>query len=267
MDLHLERPSVEAEKRRQKREFLIIAVLIVTVGIISYAISKTSNYGADFPISNTLLMFILININMMLLLTLIILVFRNLTKLYFDRRKKAMGSKLRVKLVIAFISLTLVPSVVLFYFSMQFISNSIAYWFNAPVEQALENSLSIGRELYNHIEKNNAFFLDRTAYQLDKKYLDSKKKGPCPTTSWSASAPLTSMPSRSTARTPNDSPFPSHRKQRRCISASSLPESFKKQPNPKGSTPLSRRAAAANSSEASPPCPSGPSDRMPGPMW
>ena len=176
MDLQLERPSAEAEKKRQKREFFFITALIVTVAIISYAISKTSNYGADFPISNTVLMFILININMMLLLTLIILVFRNLTKLYFDRRKKAMGSKLRVKLVIAFITLTLVPTVVLFYFSMQFISTSIAYWFNAPVEQALENSLSIGRELYNHIEKNNAFFLDRIAYQLDKKYLDSPKK-------------------------------------------------------------------------------------------
>jgi len=176
MDLHLERPSAEAEKKRQKREFFIIVLLIMTLGVISYAISKTSNYGADFPISNTLLMFILININMMLLLALIILVFRNLTKLYFDRRKKAMGSKLRVKLVIAFITLTLVPSVVLFYFAMQFISGSIAYWFNAPVEQALENSLSIGRELYNHIEKNNAFFLDRIAYQLDKKYLSSSKK-------------------------------------------------------------------------------------------
>ncbi|SCY70330.1 ATP-binding protein [Desulfoluna spongiiphila] len=177
MDLDMERPSAEAEKKRQKREFLFIALLIVTVGLISYAISKTSNYGANFPISNTLMMFILININMMLLLTLIILVFRNLTKLYFDRRKKAMGSKLRVKLVIAFITLTLVPSVVLFYFSMQFISTSIAYWFNAPVEQALENSLSIGRELYNHIEKNNTFFLERITYQLDKKYLAATKKG------------------------------------------------------------------------------------------
>lgn len=177
MELHTERPSAAAEKRRQRREFSIITVLIVTVGIISYAISTTANYGSDFPISNTLLMFILININMMLLLALIILVFRNLTKLYFDRRKKAMGSKLRVKLVIAFITLTLVPTVVLFYFSMQFISNSIAYWFNAPVEQALENSLSIGRELYDHIEKNNTFFLDRIAYQLDRKYLATKKKG------------------------------------------------------------------------------------------
>ncbi|MCG8472547.1 MAG: ATP-binding protein [Desulfobacterales bacterium] len=176
MDLGMQRPSAEMERKRQKREFTIIAILILLVGIVSYAISKASNYGTNFPISNTLLMFILININMMTLLALIILVFRNLAKLYFDRRKGAMGSKLRVKLVVAFITLTLVPTIVLFYFSMQFISTSIAYWFNAPVEQALENSLSIGRALYTHIEENNTFFLDRIAYQLDKRYLSSKKK-------------------------------------------------------------------------------------------
>lgn len=173
MDLHLERPSAEAEKKRQRREFSIIAFLIVTVGVISYVISRSSNYGSDFPVSSTLMMFILININMLLLLTLIILVFRNLAKLFFDRRKKAMGSKLRVKLVIAFITLTIVPSGVLFYFSMQFISNSIAYWFNAPVEQALENSLAIGQELYTHIDRNNAFYLERICYQVDKRYLDA----------------------------------------------------------------------------------------------
>ena len=176
MVLRMQRPSAEEEKKRQKREFGIIAILILLVALISYATSKASNFGANFPISNTLMMFILININMMTLLALIMLVFRNLAKLYFDRRKKAMGSKLRVKLVVAFITLTLVPTVVLFYFSMQFISNSIAYWFNAPVEQALENSLSIGRAYYTQIEENNDFFLERIAYQLDKKYLESKKK-------------------------------------------------------------------------------------------
>lgn len=161
--------SSEFEKMRRKREFALIGVIIIVVALISFAITKTTNFGADFPISNTILMFILININMMLLLFLILLVFRNIVKLYYERRQGAVGAKLRTKLLLAFITMSLLPTVVLFYFSIQFISTSIDFWFNAPVEQALEHSISIGRQLYMNVEDNNRFFLERVAYQVKRK--------------------------------------------------------------------------------------------------
>ena len=165
------------EATRKRREYILIALAIIAVSIISFAITKTTSFSADFPISNTILMFILININMMLLLFIIVLVFRNLVKLYYDRKHKVMGTKLRTKLVLAFISLSFLPTTVLFYFSIQFISKSLDFWFNAPVEQALENSLTIGQQLYTYIEENNRFFLERVAYQVNtKSYLKSKKK-------------------------------------------------------------------------------------------
>ena len=70
-----------------------------------------------------------------------------------------------------FITLTLLPSIILFFFSINFISNSIEFWFNVPVEQALENSLSVGRRLYAHEEENSKFFLERIAYQIKAKNL------------------------------------------------------------------------------------------------
>lgn len=172
MDTHLEsqKPDFQdLEKKRRKKEFVLIGVILVAVAVITYVITQTTDFGADFPISNTILMFIMININMMLLLFLLILVFRNLVKLYYDRKHGVMGSKLRTKLLVGFITLSLLPTTVLFYFSIQFISTSLDFWFNAPVEQALENSLSIGRQLYTYMEDNNRFFLERVAYQVDKK--------------------------------------------------------------------------------------------------
>ncbi len=94
-------------------------------------------------------MFSLMNVNLLLLLLLIFLVFRNLVKLLYDRKRKVLGSKLRTRLVTAFITLTLLPAGVLFFFSLWFITTSITFWFNAPVEQALENSLRIGQQLYS----------------------------------------------------------------------------------------------------------------------
>ena len=110
---------------------------------------------------------------------LIFLVFRNLVKLLYDRRRKVMGAKLRTRLVVAFIVLTLVPTVVLFFFSINFITTSIEFWFNVPVEQALENSLRVGGRLYDRVEQNNQFFLKRISYQINAKNLlkSAKKKG------------------------------------------------------------------------------------------
>ncbi|RUA02252.1 MAG: PAS domain-containing sensor histidine kinase, partial [Deltaproteobacteria bacterium] len=92
-------------------------------------------------------------------------------KLLYDRKRRILGSKLRTRLVTAFISLTLAPTGVLFFFSLWFITTSIAFWFNAPVEQALENSLKVGQQLYRNIENTNRFFLERIAYQLKSKKL------------------------------------------------------------------------------------------------
>ena len=165
-----------ADRKRRKRELIIIAVIIVVVALMTYAQNKLIHFGANFPISNTILMFTMTNINLLLLILMIFLVFRNLVKLLYDRRRKVMGSKLRTRLVIAFVSLTLIPASVMFFFSMGFITTSIDFWFNVPVEQALENSLHVGRQIYGITENSNAFFLDRAAYQIKtRKLLDPAK--------------------------------------------------------------------------------------------
>ena len=111
------------ERRRRKREVVIIIAIIVIVAVLTFAENRVIHFGADFPISNTILMFILININLLLLILLIFLVLRNLVKLLYDRKRKVMGAKLRTKLVVAFIALTFLPTVVLFFFSINFIAN------------------------------------------------------------------------------------------------------------------------------------------------
>lgn len=168
---------LQSERRRRKRESILIVVILVVVALLTFAESRIIHFGTDIPISNTILMFILININLLLLILLIFLVFRNVVKLLYDRKRKVMGAKLRTRLVVAFITLTLLPTIILFFFSINFITNSIEFWFNVPVEQSLLNSLQVGRSLYRHIEENNQFFIERIAYQVKaKKQLDVQKR-------------------------------------------------------------------------------------------
>jgi two-component system nitrogen regulation sensor histidine kinase NtrY len=161
----------EQEARRRKRERIIMLVLLVVVGLLTYAETRVVRFGAGLPISNTVVMFILININTLVLLLLIFLVFRNIVKLLYDRRRKVMGAKLRTKLVVAFASLSLIPTILLFFFSVQFITSSVAFWFNVPVEHSLERSLDVGKYVYKHVTENNRFYLKRIAYQIVRRNL------------------------------------------------------------------------------------------------
>ncbi len=165
----------DSDSTKRKREWILIIVIIFIVAGLTLIENKMVPFGVGLPVEGTILMFILININLLLLILMIFLVFRNLVKLFYDRKRKATGAKLRTKLVIAFVSLTLLPTIILFFFSITFITTSIDFWFNVPVEQALENSLQIGRNFYQQIEENNRFFLKSISYQITKRDLLGRK--------------------------------------------------------------------------------------------
>ncbi|MFO7716265.1 ATP-binding protein [Desulfosarcina sp.] len=166
----------EEERKRRKREVVLIAAIIVVVALLTLVENRVINFGAGIPVSNTILMFILININLLLLILLIFLVFRNLVKLLYTRRRKVMGSRLRTRLVMAFVALSLLPTIILFFFSINFITNSIEFWFTVPVEQALEKSLLVGQKYYRENENRHRFFLERISYQLQRKSMTDPDK-------------------------------------------------------------------------------------------
>ncbi|MCF8092338.1 MAG: PAS domain-containing protein [Desulfotignum sp.] len=163
------------KRSRRKKEAIFILVILAAVAVLTLVETSITPFGTEFSLSSTVLMFILININLLLLLTLFLLVFRNLAKLYYEKKKNVFGSKLKTRLVTSFVILALVPTTVLFFFSIQFISTSIAFWFNAPVEQTLKSSLDVGQQLYTYIEEKDAFFAKRAAYQIDSRKLLEKE--------------------------------------------------------------------------------------------
>ena len=166
----------EDERKRRKREAVISLVIIVVVAALTLAENRIITFGTDIPVSNTILMFILININLLLLILLIFLVFRNVVKLLYARRRRVMGARLRTRLVLAFVALSLLPTIILFFFSINFITNSIEFWFNVPVEQALEKSLLVGQQFYRENEIRHQFFLERISYQIQRKNMTDADK-------------------------------------------------------------------------------------------
>ena len=161
----------DEDRKRQRREMgYIVALLLMVAGLI-YAENRVLSLHETIPISSTILMFILININLLFLVLLIFLVVRNLVKLLYDRRRKTMGARLKTRLVMAFITLTILPTTVLFCFSVTFITASVKFWFDVNVEHALESSLRVGQEIYAQADKTNAFFLEEVSAHVSSREL------------------------------------------------------------------------------------------------
>jgi two-component system nitrogen regulation sensor histidine kinase NtrY len=138
--------------KRRKREIIIICIILPIIILLTYLGTKVFDLGVELPIAGNILIFILININVILLLLLLYLTMRNLVKLVFERKKRVMGSGLRAKLVFAFVILSLLPTIIIFFVSVQFISLSIDYWFNLQIEQSLQQSLEVGQDFYKRVE-------------------------------------------------------------------------------------------------------------------
>ena len=140
-----------SDLKRRRRERYVIIFLCVIISSLIYLSMRVFHLGQALPFSSSIIAFALINLNVILLLLLLFLTVRNVVKLLFERKKSIMGARLRTKLVLAFVTLSLLPTVILFFVSVQFISSSIDYWFNLQIERSLKSSLEVGQDYYNGI--------------------------------------------------------------------------------------------------------------------
>jgi len=154
------------ELARRKRERIIILVTLVLVSIITYLETQVIHFTGDEPLTASLLIFALINLNALLLLLLIFLVFRNLVKLMMERRRGALGSRLRTKLVLAFVLLSLAPTILLFFAAFQFVGTSMEYWFSARVERSLYDALEVSDSYNKKLKSFAEHFAARLAADL-----------------------------------------------------------------------------------------------------
>jgi nitrogen fixation/metabolism regulation signal transduction histidine kinase len=68
-----------------------------------------------------------------------------LARLYSRYRRGRFGSRLMARMVLMFAVMGIVPGIVIYLVSVQFVSRSIESWFNVKVESALESGLNLGR--------------------------------------------------------------------------------------------------------------------------
>ena len=158
--------NTEGKPRRKHHQWLLLALVVVLLALIPQLESQLSDLTSQFPVNNSIIALSLINLNIILVLLFLFLIFRNLFKLLLERRRGVPGAKLRSKLVGAFIALSLIPTMLLFFVSAGFISNSIDNWFNTQVEKALDESLDVAQTYYRNSEANALYYADQLSRRI-----------------------------------------------------------------------------------------------------
>ncbi len=139
-------PTTRREKKRRKREYILAVVFLVLIVGLTWAELKYLS-GDYYLILNLLIL------NVVLLLAMLFYVARNAVRLMLERRRRVLGSKLRTRLVLAFISLSLIPTALIYLVSVKFVQTSVDYWFKGQVEESMEQALELGRAFYGSAQE------------------------------------------------------------------------------------------------------------------
>lgn len=120
---------------------MLAALGVGTVLVAMFLLSLTAQNSNDFD----RLQGIIYAINIAGLVLLFLLLVGNLARLWRDYRTHVPGARLKARMVGMFVGLAVLPLIVVFYFSLQFINRGIDSWFNIEVEEGMDNALQLSR--------------------------------------------------------------------------------------------------------------------------
>jgi two-component system, NtrC family, nitrogen regulation sensor histidine kinase NtrY len=161
------------ERRKRLREGLIILLAVILIAFLTKAEIRLTQLSADVALGSNIAIFVVINIVILLVILLVYLVCRNVVKLLIESRANPLGAKLRTKLVMSFVALSLVPTLLLFFAAAGFINNTIHNWFNNQVETSLSESLEVAQTYYKNSATNALYYGNQiSAFIRAKKLLN-----------------------------------------------------------------------------------------------
>lgn len=128
-----------------KRILLVVAAALAAISLflLTSASSNTDLFAGSYPY--------LLALNGVLVVALAGLVGVQLRDLWREYRERQFGSRLKARLVLTFALMGVVPGLVVYAVSLQFVVRSIQSWFDVRVESALEGGIALGQNALDYL--------------------------------------------------------------------------------------------------------------------
>ena len=141
------------------KNLIIVAASLggILLFLLASASANTALFARHYPW--------LLGLNAVVALSLFALITWQVRELWLEHRAKVFGSRLKLRLMLMFGLMAVIPGVLIYAVSVQFVTKSIESWFDVRVEKALESGLDLGRSALDFLlddlaEKGRAMALE-----------------------------------------------------------------------------------------------------------
>ncbi len=156
-------PQVEKKKRKREVASVLIATLLfLLLTWVEFTLFKISS---ELPFVHSIFFFGLVNFNIVLLMFLLFMIFRNVVKSFVEKKGHRIRS-LKGKLIASFVAFSFIPTTLMFFISVFYINSSFDKWFSVKVSGVLKSSLEITNSYYLRAKKQNYHFAHQIATSL-----------------------------------------------------------------------------------------------------
>jgi two-component system, NtrC family, nitrogen regulation sensor histidine kinase NtrY len=148
--------SLFGSSRRRTIAWLAAGAFVISAALVALnAFNTTGNRYLTPKTTEDILVFTAMSVIVfLLLLVLLVLLIRNILKLFVDQRSRALGSRLRTRLVVGAALIALAPAAFMYLFSFQLLNRSVDRWFSQPTSELRENSTRVVLELAHYASSN-----------------------------------------------------------------------------------------------------------------
>ena len=153
-------------------KYLITSVAIIGVGFLILLAQSLSNNNL---VSNDTFL-VLLAISVAFVLCLFFLILFQIFKLLQSVKKEITGSKLTLRLVISFGMMVLIPVLIVYLVSVNFLTKSIESWFDVRVESALEGGLTLGQNTIDILIDDIQLKGKSIAYAISNKPFEKREE-------------------------------------------------------------------------------------------
>jgi two-component system, NtrC family, nitrogen regulation sensor histidine kinase NtrY len=163
--------------KKFETELIFSGFILLIFGILGYLETHLPFFKKFLPIGENKLIIVILNINLLLILLLLFLVSRTLVKLYIEQKRGIWGARLKTKLTITLVLISIIPSFTLYILSGGFFQISMDKWFGQKIEDTLDDALEFSRfyyeDLFQRHERMGAIIAD----EIKRKRLLDDSKG------------------------------------------------------------------------------------------
>ncbi len=125
--------------KRTLSKYLVYLLIVIGINFLVGKNITNVNYAWYTNVS----IFLLVNLNVVIILFIMLMIFRIIAKIIAERSDKKFGSRLKSKVILFSMIISVIPSFFIFTFAVTVINVAINKWFNAQIDYSLSSSLNI----------------------------------------------------------------------------------------------------------------------------